>query len=56
MILFTILLLTLVLLVLFVILAVSLIGGVGIIVFGDVIVCVVFIALILTWIIKKKKK
>lgn len=56
MILFAILLLTLLLLVGLVILGVSLLGGIGVLVFGDVIVCIVFITLILTWIIKKKKK
>lgn len=56
MILFTILLLTLILLTVFVVFAVSIGGSIFIIIFGDVIVCVVFIALIIKYLIKRKKK
>ena len=54
MVLFTILALTLILLVIFTIVAVAATGAVGIVLFGDVIVCIIFIV----WIIKKicKKK
>lgn len=54
MILFTIITLTIILLVIFTIVAVAATGAVGIILFGDVIVCIIF----LVWIIKKicKKK
>lgn len=55
MILFTILALTLILLVIFTIVTVAATGAVGIVLFGDVIVCIVLIV----WIIKKmvcKKK
>lgn len=55
MILFTIILLTALLLIGLIVLVVSVLGGVGILIFGDVIVCVVFLALILIWLIKKKR-
>ena len=54
MILFTIITLTIILLVIFTIVAVAATGAVGIILFSDIIVCIIF----LVWIIKKicKKK
>lgn len=55
MLLFTILLLMFILLMVISIAAISALGTVGIIIFGDVIVCVVFIALLMKLIIKKKK-
>ena len=55
MILLTILALILLILAVTVILAVSLGGATFIIVFGDVIVCAVFIVLIIRFIIKRKK-
>lgn len=56
MILFTILLATLVLLVLAVVFAVSIGGSIFIILFGDVIVCITFIILIMRHLIKKIRK
>lgn len=56
MILFTILLLTLFLLILFGVLAISIGGAATIIVFGDVIICGIFIVLLMRKIIKKKRK
>lgn len=56
MILFTILLLTLFLLILFGVLAISIGGATTIIVFGDVIICGIFIVLLMRKIIKKKRK
>ncbi len=56
MILLLILLLTLALLVGLVIMTVSTVGAIGIVVFGDVIVCIVFIVLITKWLIKRKRK
>ena len=55
MILFTILLLTLLLLMTFVVFAVSVDGSIFCVVFGDVIVCMVFIVLIIRYLIKRKK-
>ena len=55
MILFTILILILIILLTVVILGVSTIGSAAIIVFGDVIVCIVFIVLIIKWLIGRKK-
>lgn len=54
MILLTILLLILITLILFLALAVSVGGAVVIIVFGDVIVCAVFIVLLIRYIIRKR--
>ena len=56
MILLTILLLTLIMLVLFTILFISATGAVGIIMFGDVIVCALVIAWIIKRLFKRKKK
>ena len=56
MILFTILAVILIILVIATILIVGAVGAGGIIIFGDVIVCIVFIALILKAIIKKKRR
>jgi hypothetical protein len=55
MILFTILVLMLILLLIVVIGGVSVLGSLGIIVFGDVIVCIGFIALII-WLLFFRKK
>lgn len=55
MILFTILLLILLMLTVVTILIVSTIGATGIVIFGDVIVCAVFIALIMKFIVSRKK-
>lgn len=56
MILFTILALTLIMLAILLILAISIGGSVAIVLFGDVIVCIVFIVLIMKKILKKKEK
>ena len=55
MVLFTILALTLILLVIFTIAAVAATGAVGIVLFGDVIVCIIFIVWIIKKMISKKK-
>ena len=55
MILLTLLLLTLILLTVFTVFAISTVGAIGIVVFGDVIVCIVFIALLVRYLIKRKK-
>lgn len=56
MILLTLLLLTLILLTVFTVFAVSAVGAVGIVIFGDVIVCIVFIALLIRYFVKRKNK
>ena len=56
MILLTLLLLTLILLTIFTVFMVSTVGAVGIVIFGDVIVCIVFIALLIRYLIKIKNK
>ena len=56
MILLTILLITLLLLGIIVVLGVSALGAGTIIIFGDVIVCMIFIALLIKLIFKKRKK
>ena len=56
MILLTILVLTLILLTIMTVVAVSTVGTVGIVIFGDVIVCIVFITLLIRYLIKKKRK
>lgn len=56
MILITILLLTLMTLLIFTILGISLTGAIGIIIFGDVIVCGVLIGLLIRHLIKKRKR
>ena len=56
MILFTILLLTLAFLVIFTVVTISAVGAAGIVVFGDVIVCVGIIIAIMAAIFRKKKK
>lgn len=53
MILFTILTLTLLFLITFMVLMVSAVGAGAVIIFGDVIVCVVFIVLIIRWWMKR---
>ena len=55
MVLFTILALTLILLLVFTIAAVAATGAVGIVLFGDVIVCIIFIVWIIKKMISKKK-
>ena len=55
MILCTILALTLILLVIFTMVAVAATGAVGIVLFGDVIVCIIFIVWIIKKIVGKKK-
>lgn len=55
MILFTILLITLVVLAILAVLCVAVLGAAGIVVFGDVIVCAVIIALIIRHFIRKKQ-
>ena len=55
MILFTILILILIILLTAVILGVSTIGSAAIIIFGDVIVCIVFIVLIIKWLIDRRR-
>ena len=52
----SILILTLLLLVAFIVLSVSILGATGIVVFGDVIVCTVFIVMLIKFIIKRRKK
>ena len=56
MILFTILLLVVVMLVITIALVVSAGGAIFITLFGDVIVCIVFIVLLIRWLIKRKRK
>ena len=56
MILLSILLLTALLLTVLTIVAVSAIGAGAIVLFGDVIVCVVFIVLLIKFVIKRKRK
>lgn len=56
MILLTLLILTLILLMIFTVFTISAVGAVGIVIFGDVIVCIVFIALLVRYLIRKKKK
>lgn len=56
MILLTILILTLILLIALTVIVISVAGAVGIVVFGDVIVCIVFIALLIRYLVKRKNK
>ena len=56
MVLLTILVLTLAILAILTVVVVSTIGAAGIVIFGDVIVCGVFIVLLIKWLIKRKKK
>ena len=54
---FSILVLTLLLLLIaFVVFSVSVLGATGIVVFGDVIVCIVFIVMLIKFIIKRRKR
>lgn len=55
MVLFTILLLTLALLMVFTVAIVSAVGAAGIVVFGDVIVCIVFLVLLIKFLAKRRK-
>ena len=56
MILMTILLLTLLILGVIIVAVVSTVGAGAIVIFGDVIVCIVFIVLLMKWLIKRKRK
>ena len=56
MILLTILILTLIILTVLAVLLISTVGAAGIVIFGDVIVCAVFIVLLIKWIIKRKRR
>ena len=56
MILLTLLVLTLFLLTIFTVFAISVVGSIGIVIFGDVIVCTVFIILLIRYLIKRNKK
>ena len=55
MILFTIIMITIILLVIFTIVAVAATGAVGIILFSDIIVCIIFLAWVIKKIVCKKK-
>jgi hypothetical protein len=55
MILLSILLLTLIFLIVISVLTISAGGAIAIIIFGDVIVCIVFIVLIIKWLVKRRK-
>lgn len=55
MVLFTTLLLTLVLLVMITVIGISVVGSIGVVIFGDAIVCIVFIAFIIKWLFKRRK-
>ena len=56
MILLTILLITAILLTILTVVTISTVGAIGIVVFGDVIVCIVFIALLVRYLVKRRKK
>ena len=56
MILLTILILILLTLIALVILGASVLGSAVVIIFGDIIVCIVFIVLLIRWMIKRKRK
>lgn len=56
MILLTILALTLIFLTILTVITVSTVGAIGVVVFGDVIVCIVFMALLIRYLIRRKKK
>lgn len=56
MVLLTILALMLILLTTLTVFTISVVGSVGIVVFGDVIVCLVFIVLIIRYLIRRKRK
>lgn len=56
MILFTILLLTLILLIAMAVIGISVVGSIGIVIFGDLIVCIAFIVLLIKWLVTRKKK
>lgn len=56
MVLLTLLVLTLILLTIFTVFAISVVGSIGIVIFGDVIVCIVFITLLICYLVKRKKK
>ena len=56
MILLTILALILTLLTVIIVATVSAVGAAGIVIFGDVIVCIVFIVLLMKFIIKRRKR
>lgn len=52
---FSILVLTLLLLIAFIVFSVSVLGATGIVLFSDVIVCIVFIVMLIKFIIKRRK-
>lgn len=54
MLLLTILILTLILLIALTVIVISVAGTVGVVIFGDVIVCIVFIVLLIQYLIKRK--
>lgn len=54
MLLLTILILTLILLIALTVIVISMAGTVGVVIFGDVIVCIVFIVLLIRYLIKRK--
>lgn len=56
MILFTILALTLIFLIIFAVFAISIGGAAVIVLFGDIIVCAVFIIMVLKFLVNKRKK
>ena len=56
MILFAILCVILIILIVAIIIGVGTIGSAAILLFGDVIVCIVFIVLIMKWLIERKNK
>lgn len=56
MILLTILALILVLLITIIVATVSAVGAAGVVIFGDVIVCIVFIVLLMKFVIKRRRK
>ena len=56
MILLTILLITAILLTILTVVTISTVGAIGIVVFGDVIVCIVLIALLVRYLVKRRKK
>ena len=53
---FSILALTLLLLIAFIVFSVSVLGATGIVLFSDIIVCIVFIVMLIKFIIKRRKK
>ena len=56
MIILTILILMALMLIFCVVLGVSALGGAAILVFGDVIVCIIFIVLLIKWILNRRRR